>query len=160
MTRGALLTVFLVLLLSNRAVADDEKPAGRVAEATRTAEATKTAKGTKATKVPSADEATFHGHVVPILEKRCIGCHGGEKPKGKFSVELDPGGRPRFWRPDGSRLPAVPRSPRLGKDPVADLEHEHRSQGVTPGPDTTTPLWLGEPLDLGLAIDLLRVGER
>ncbi len=75
-----------------------------------------------------------------------------------FSVELDEGGRARFRRPDGRRLPAVPRAPGLGEDPVADLEHEHRSRGVTPGPHTTTPLWLGEPLDLGLAIDLLRVG--
>ena len=74
-----------------------------------------------------------------------------------FSVELDEGGRARFRRPDGRRLPAVPRAPGLGEDPVADLEHEHRRRGVTPGPPTTTILWLGEPLDLGLAIDLLRV---
>ena len=74
-----------------------------------------------------------------------------------FTVELDGTGRPQFRRPDGRPLPAVPRAPRLGANPVADLEREHRSRGVAPGPHTTTPLWLGEPLDLGLAIDLLRV---
>ncbi|MFV2007873.1 MAG: hypothetical protein ACC667_10520, partial [Longimicrobiales bacterium] len=61
---------------------------------------------------------------------------------------------------DGRRLAAVPRAPRLGEDPVSDLEREHRCRGVAPGAHTTTPLWHGEPLDLGLAIDLLRVGDR
>ncbi|MCH7563472.1 MAG: DUF222 domain-containing protein [Gemmatimonadetes bacterium] len=73
-----------------------------------------------------------------------------------FRVELDGRGQPRFRRPNGTPLPAVPPAPNLGPSPVADLEREHRSLGVAPGAHTTTPLWLGEPLDLGLAIDLLR----
>ncbi len=78
--------------------------------------------------------------------------------EGGFSVELDHRtGGPQFRRPDGGRLEAVPPAPTLGSDPVADLECEHRSRGVAPGAHTTTPLWLGEPLDLGLAIHLLRV---
>ena len=81
--------------------------------------------------------------------------------EGGFSVELDHRtGRPQFRRPDGRRLPAVPPAPTLGSDPVADLEREHRSRGVEPVAHTTTPLWLGEPLDLGFAIDRLRVGDR
>ncbi len=74
-----------------------------------------------------------------------------------FTVELDDGGRPQFRRPDGRPLAAVPPAPRLGENPVADLEREHRSRGVAPGAHTTTPLWHGERLDLGLAIDVLRV---
>ena len=77
-----------------------------------------------------------------------------------FRVELDERGRARFWRPDGSPLPAVPRAPRLGADPVADLEREHRGRGVTPTPHTTTPLWNGEPLDLGWTIYTLRGSGR
>ncbi len=32
-------------------------------------------------------EITYHGHVAPIVERACLGCHGGKRPKGKFNVE-------------------------------------------------------------------------
>ena len=30
---------------------------------------------------------TFYQHVHPILQNNCIGCHGGEKPKGRLNLE-------------------------------------------------------------------------
>ena len=30
---------------------------------------------------------TFYQHVLPILQRNCIGCHGGGKPKGRLSLE-------------------------------------------------------------------------
>ncbi|MCH2581465.1 MAG: hypothetical protein MK133_09760, partial [Planctomycetes bacterium] len=34
-----------------------------------------------------SSRTTFHGHVVPILKRSCLGCHSGRKPKGKDSME-------------------------------------------------------------------------
>src|SRR5258708_14141299 len=41
-----------------------------------------------ASKLPpaSASPVDFRRDVQPILESRCLKCHGGEKPKGKFSL--------------------------------------------------------------------------
>ncbi len=36
---------------------------------------------------PAAAEATYHRHVVPIVKRSCVGCHGGKRPKGKLSME-------------------------------------------------------------------------
>ena len=30
---------------------------------------------------------TYYGHVASIVKERCLGCHGGEKPKGRLSME-------------------------------------------------------------------------
>ncbi len=62
----------------------------------------------------------------------------------------------RFFRPDGEPIPAVPEPPALPADPPADLVRRHRRRGIDPGAWTATPLWQGETLDLGLAIDMLR----
>jgi mono/diheme cytochrome c family protein len=35
----------------------------------------------------SAGEPTFYQNVQPILQKSCVGCHGGDSPKGKLSLE-------------------------------------------------------------------------
>ena len=37
--------------------------------------------------VVAPGKATFHEHIVPILKRSCLGCHGGRKPKGKYSME-------------------------------------------------------------------------
>ena len=66
-------------------------------------------------------------------------------------------GSVRFYWPDGRLFPDAPAAPELPSgDPVAALEAEHGSLGIRPGPDTTTPRWNGEPLDLGWAMYVFR----
>jgi len=40
--------------------------------------------GTAATPTPSS---RFAGQILPFLQRSCVGCHGGETPKGNFRVE-------------------------------------------------------------------------
>ncbi len=35
----------------------------------------------------AASRTTYYGDVEPIFREKCLGCHGGERPKGRFSVE-------------------------------------------------------------------------
>ena len=75
-----------------------------------------------------------------------------------FGVEIVGGaGRAnvRFSWPDGRLFPDVPPALRLPEDPVAALEAEHSRLGIRVDPETTTPLWNGEPLDVGYAIHTL-----
>lgn len=42
---------------------------------------------------PAADEAakspiTFESHIVPLVQKYCVGCHGGMRPRARLSLEL------------------------------------------------------------------------
>jgi len=67
-------------------------------------------------------------------------------------------GQPIFHRPDGRLLPDVPPSPAVPSQPVAALEGSHRRLGIEPDAWTATPDWLGERLDPGLAVDMLRRG--
>ena len=76
--------------------------------------------------------------------------------EGGWSVRLDADDRAVFYRPDGRRLPDVPPSPAVPQAPAAALEAANHRRGVDPDAWTATPDWLGEPLDLGLAIDTLR----
>ena len=62
----------------------------------------------------------------------------------------------RFYRPDGRLIPEVPEAPAAPVEPVKEMERAHRDRGITPDAWTATPLWNGEPLDYGLAIDMLR----
>ncbi len=39
-----------------------------------------------ATSAAQADDSLFRDKVAPVLEKRCIHCHGGKAPKGNFSL--------------------------------------------------------------------------
>ena len=61
-----------------------------------------------------------------------------------------------FTRPDGQLLPRVPIAPPLSGDAVAVLCAEHRAAGLKIHAMTATPSWMGEPLDLGLALVTLR----
>jgi hypothetical protein len=72
-----------------------------------------------------------------------------------YQVERDGEGALRFRRPDGHELPAVPASPRVPADPIAALHARHRARRLTIDPQTSRPSWLGEPLDLVYAIDVL-----
>lgn len=62
----------------------------------------------------------------------------------------------RFNWPDGRPFPDVPPAPKLPHDPVAALEAKHRRLGIRIDPETTTPHWNGERLDLGWAIYVMR----
>jgi hypothetical protein len=76
-----------------------------------------------------------------------------------FRLELDEGSPSlsvRFYRPDGRPIPEVPVPPVLAADPGAELCEAHRNRGIDPDEWTATPLWHGERLDYGLALDMLR----
>lgn len=66
------------------------------------------------------------------------------------------GVRVHFYCPDGERFPAVPQSPAVPADAMADLVRRNRFRGVDPDEWTAAPRWHGETLDLSLAIDMLR----
>jgi HNH endonuclease len=72
-----------------------------------------------------------------------------------FGVERRPDGALRFRRPDGRELPEVPAPPAVPEDPVGALKAHHAEQGLPIHPRTGLPRWLGEPLDLTWAIDVL-----
>ena len=63
----------------------------------------------------------------------------------------------RFYWPDGQLFSDASVQPRLpAGDPVVTLAREHCTLGILVGPDTTTPRWNGEPLDLGWAMYVFR----
>ena len=72
-----------------------------------------------------------------------------------YQVEREPGGELCFRRPDGKVVPEVPRSPQVPADPVGVLRASNQAEGLTLHMRTATPLWLGERLDVGYAIDVL-----
>src|SRR3989441_634118 len=75
--------------------------------------------------------------------------------EGGYHVELEPDGTLRFRRPDGRLLPDVPPPVAVPADPVQVLRAWHDTQGLRLHARTACPLWLGERLDLGWAIDVL-----
>ena len=78
-----------------------------------------------------------------------------------FGVAVADDGRIHFRWPDGRAFPdapQVPLAPMLREDPVRALEREHERMGLDIDPWTATPLWNGESLDLGLAIEMFRNG--
>ena len=72
-----------------------------------------------------------------------------------YQVDLEPAGTLRFRRPDGRLLPDVPPPVAVPADPVQILRARHDTQGLRLHARTACPLWLGERLDLGWAIDVL-----
>ncbi len=73
-----------------------------------------------------------------------------------YQAERQPGGALRFRRPDGRLLPDVPLPAAVPSDPVHALRVQHESQGLRLHPRTACATdWVGEPLDLGWAIDVL-----
>ena len=77
-----------------------------------------------------------------------------------WTVVLNPDGATEFIRPDGSRLETapIPRSSH-GDTPLAPTDARLAAAGIAIGPHTTTPVWHGERLDVGWAIDVLRDRE-
>ena len=72
-----------------------------------------------------------------------------------YQVDRGPDGTLGFRRPDGRPLPQAPTPPAVPDDPVQDLRAGHLALGFRFHARTTCPGWLGEPLDVGWAIDVL-----
>jgi hypothetical protein len=73
-----------------------------------------------------------------------------------FEIARGPDDALHFHRPGGEPVPDVPTPPSLGRDPVAALRARHAEAGLHITARTGLPLWLGERLDLGWALDVLR----
>jgi len=73
-----------------------------------------------------------------------------------YQVARGPDGALRFRRPDGRPLPEVPPPAELSNDPEGALRAYQAAQGVRITPRTGCAGWLGERLDVGWAIDVLR----
>ncbi len=76
--------------------------------------------------------------------------------EGGYRVERLPDGGLRFRRPDGRPIPEIPSPAAAPADPVGTLVARHREQGLNIHARTACPSWLGERLDLGWAVDVLR----
>jgi hypothetical protein len=72
-----------------------------------------------------------------------------------YQLDREPGGELRFRRPDGRALPEVPPPLEVPGDPVGVLRARHEADGLHLHARTAIPGWLGEPLDVGWAIDVL-----
>ena len=72
-----------------------------------------------------------------------------------YQVEREAGGELQFRRPNGELLPDVPRSSEVPTDPIAVLRAQNEAEGLTLHARTAMPLWLGERLNVGYAIDVL-----
>ena len=73
-----------------------------------------------------------------------------------FQIARGPDDLLHVHRPDGEPVPAAPDPPALSVDPVATLRARHAEAGLHITARTGLPLWLGERLDLGYALDVLR----
>jgi len=72
-----------------------------------------------------------------------------------YQVARLPDGALQFRRPNGHPLPEVPPPGPVPDDPVRALRARHDSQGLRVHARTGCPSWLGEPLNVGWAIDVL-----
>ena len=73
-----------------------------------------------------------------------------------YQVDRGPDGELQFRRPDGRPLPEVPSPPEVPDDPVKILCAQNEAEGLNLDARTAIPNWLGERLDVGWAIDVLR----
>ena len=70
-------------------------------------------------------------------------------------VPADTDGQFRFLRPDGTPLSAEPPLASWEGAPLAPTDARLAAAGISIGPDTATPEWYGESLDLTAALDVL-----
>jgi Domain of unknown function (DUF222)/HNH endonuclease len=77
-----------------------------------------------------------------------------------YQVIRGPDGALHFRRPDGRSLPDVPSPPRPAGDPTTMIQERSETEGLRITARTGRPLWLGERLDLGWAIDILHPRAR
>ena len=78
--------------------------------------------------------------------------------EGGFAVTLHEDGQARFTRPDGRPLLAAPPAPMWTGPALASTNTQLLADGIEIGPDTATPEWHGERLDLPWAIAVLHPG--
>jgi 5-methylcytosine-specific restriction endonuclease McrA len=72
-----------------------------------------------------------------------------------YQLDRQTDGELRFRRPNGRLLPEVPTPPDVRGDAAQVLRARHDAEGLRLHAHTATPGWLGEPLDVGWAIDVL-----
>jgi hypothetical protein len=72
-----------------------------------------------------------------------------------YQVERQPDGTLQFRRPNGWVLPDVPLPPEAPGDPIGILRAQNDAAGLALHARTAMSGWLGEPLDVGYAIDVL-----
>ncbi len=72
-----------------------------------------------------------------------------------YEVAQEPDGALQFRRPDGRPLSEVPPPAAVPVDPVEALRTCHDAQGLHLNGRTACPLWVGERIDVGWAIDIL-----
>ena len=75
--------------------------------------------------------------------------------EGGFRVALGAAGNVRFVRPDGRPLEEAPPLPAVTGPPLAPVAARLEQAGIRVGPQTGTPAWRGERLDLDWAISVL-----
>ena len=81
--------------------------------------------------------------------------HRAVHEQGHRVVAGDADGQFRFLRPDGAPLPAEPPVPSWAGAPLAPVDARLAAAGISIGPNTATPDWYGESLDLTAALDVL-----
>ncbi len=91
---------------------------------------------------------------LPNLALLCRRHHRAVHEEG-YEVNRQPDGGLQFRRPDGQLLPEVPPPAAIPADPVQALRARHDAQGLRIHPRTAIPAWLGEPLNVGWAIDVM-----
>src|SRR5882724_2838515 len=84
----------------------------------------------------------------------CRGHHRAVHEEGYQNARL-PDGELQFRRPDGRAVPDVPPPAPVPADPVGALRARHAAEGLRLHARTGLPLWLGERLDVGWAINVL-----
>src|SRR4029077_14549319 len=72
-----------------------------------------------------------------------------------YRVDRQPDGELCSRRPDGRAVPDVPWPPQTPPDPESAVRMFNDEAGIVVGPRTATPLWQGERLNVGYAIDVL-----
>lgn len=73
-----------------------------------------------------------------------------------FDIQRMGDGTLQVRRPDGRPIAAVASAPSVPADPVEALRADHATRGVRVAARTGRPGWLGERLDVGWALDVLR----
>ena len=75
--------------------------------------------------------------------------------EGGFGVALGAAGEVRFVRPDGRLLEEAPPLPQVTGPPLAPVAARLERAGIRLGPQTGTPAWRGERLDVDWAVSVL-----
>jgi len=84
----------------------------------------------------------------------CLRHHRAVHEEG-FQLERQPDGELQFRRPNGWVIPDVPAPPTILGDPIRLLREHNDAEGLHIDAHTATPGWLGEPLNVAYAIDVL-----